>query len=116
MKKKILWMLFAVALCVNISSCSKDDDDDKVPSQNQPVVVQTGTLVITNSTSDTYQITMDDKKWTLAGGFVLTLSGQSIGYKNVYAEQLTGYVLYPTRFTYAPKIEAGKTSYIVIND
>jgi len=113
MKKKILWMLFAVALCINISSCSKDDDDDKIPSQNQQYV-QTGTLVITNSTSNTYQITMGDKKWTLAGGFVLTLSGQSIGYKNVYVEQLTGYVLYPTKLTYAPKIEAGKTTYIII--
>lgn len=113
MKKKILWMLFAMILCVSISSCSKDDDDDM---GKQPIVVPevaVGTIQITNASSDTYSVSIDGKKDMLAAGQILILK-VNIGEHTVYAEQLTGYVLYPTKNTWTPKVEKGKTNYIII--
>lgn len=37
MKGKIIWILFAVVLCINVTSCNKDDDDSKQNRVNATV-------------------------------------------------------------------------------
>ena len=96
MKSNLLLCIVLLTTCFGIISCDKDDE-----SKPECELNQTGTIAISNNSSNPYDIYIDDQ-------FEMRLSGNNISQKirilegngrKLYAEQVSGYVLYPTERT-----------------
>tara|TARA_B100000378_G_C17954982_1_gene381440 strand:- start:351 stop:689 length:339 start_codon:yes stop_codon:yes gene_type:complete len=95
--KTLLKILFtAIISFTALASCEK-----KKESQPDCERYKTGTITISNSSSNPYNIYVDDI-------FEMQISGNSISTKitidegnnrKLYAEQMSGYLLYPTKRT-----------------
>jgi len=95
--KKHLHFLFGVILLLTISSCAKDDPNN---TNNQPDCERNnyGWLTVSNSSSDPYDIYVNGSyKTRVSGGnIVQNIIVYQANNVTLRAEQVSGYILYPT--------------------
>jgi len=92
MKTKLLSGIAIISLMMltTFSSCNKEDSDCET--------YKYGTITVSNSSSNPYNIYIDDVfKMELSGGSISTeIEIDEGNSRKLYAEQVSGYILYPT--------------------
>lgn len=96
MKINIRFIIISLFAATMLSACQKNEETKPECERNK-----TGTITISNSSSNPYDIYIDDK-------FQIRLDGNHISSgiliqegndRKLYAQQVSGYVLYPTKRT-----------------
>ena len=98
MKKQILFILLLVVI-VSINSCKKDSSSSS--NQSDCEKYKYGTITVSNSSSNPYDLYVNDIYTTTIAGKGITDKIQVNEGNNIkfFVQQVSGYVLYPTTKT-----------------
>ena len=87
-------ILSVLALSLVIFGCNKSNTTKQCESS------KTGTLKISNNSNDVYDIYVDDVyKLSISGGTIKEITLNEGNNRNLYAEQIDGYLVYPTKIS-----------------
>lgn len=94
--KNLLTKFCALLILIVVAGCEKKDESKQECETNK-----TGTITISNSSSNPYDIYIDDVYKMRLNGKVVSnpIDISEVNNRKLYAEQVSGYVLYPTRKT-----------------